>query len=69
MGDEKPKKESKAQPRGSWAVLDEQSQVVVIESSALKALWAAQPLKGRVILWPYGATRDDVLKAATGQVS
>jgi hypothetical protein len=64
MADEKKQTEKKDPARGSWVVLDDQDQVQVVESSALKALWAAQPLRARVVFWAFGASRADVLKAS-----
>jgi hypothetical protein len=58
---EKPKKDRTAEVRGAWCVVDDGDQVLVVESSAIKALWAAQPFRARAGFWAYGMTRADFL--------
>jgi frataxin-like iron-binding protein CyaY len=58
---EKPAKDRAGEKRGSWVVIDDNDQVILNESSALKALWAAQPFRARAGFWQYGWTREQFL--------
>lgn len=52
---------SKEAPRGAWVGVDDAGQVLVVESSEIKAFRAAQPFRARVVMWPFGKTRDEAL--------
>lgn len=61
MAEEKPKAARKTETRGAWAVVDDGGQVLVVESSEIKAFRAAQSHRARVVFWPYGASRESVV--------
>jgi hypothetical protein len=56
---EKPKRVEA--PHGAWVVVDDQGHVLVVESSEIKAFRAAQPFRARVVMWPFGKTREEAL--------
>jgi hypothetical protein len=56
---EKPKRVEA--PRGAWVVVDDAGQVLVVESSEIKAFRAAQPFRARVVMWPFGVARESAL--------
>jgi hypothetical protein len=58
---EQVKKERK--PDGAWVVVDDQGQVHAVERAELRAWRIAGPLKGTVVFWPFGASREQVLRA------
>jgi hypothetical protein len=60
MADEK-KQGEKTSARGAWVVVDDQGDVLVVESSEVKAFRAAQPFRALVIFWPFGKPKGDVI--------
>lgn len=60
----KPKVEKPARveaARGAWAVFDDDNDVIVVESSEIKAFRAAAPFRARVAFWPFGAQQAAVV--------
>lgn len=56
----KPSKKTEA-ARGAWVVVDDGGQVLVVESSEIKAFRAAAEYRARVIFWQFGKTAVDVV--------
>jgi hypothetical protein len=59
----KPAKVKNEAARGAWVVVGDDDQVVVVESSEIKAFRAAQPFRARVVMWPFGVAREAALAA------
>lgn len=51
----------KDESRGAWVVVDDTLQVIVIESSEIKAFRAAQPYRARIVFWGFGVDVGTVL--------
>jgi hypothetical protein len=63
MAAEKEPKTAKAKsPDGAWVVVDDDGQVQAVERSEVRAWRIAGPLKALVVRWPFGKTRDEVLR-------
>jgi hypothetical protein len=60
MADAKVSKEPKVD--GAWVVVDDAGQVQAVERSEVRAWRIAGPLKALVVRWPFGKTRDEVLR-------
>jgi hypothetical protein len=59
--DKKPATEKKKTEGGAWVVVDDANTVLSVERSEVRALRIAVDAKARVVRWPFGKLRAEVL--------